>query len=100
MDHTVSAASGVGNATQELVMTRTVRGSSLEHYLISDREEAVRKVQGQMSDLHQLFADVAELTRCQGERLENIEASLENAKVFPRPQAAAIVFANNETRAR
>eukprot|EP01102_Stenamoeba_stenopodia_P003001 TRINITY_DN12939_c0_g1_i1.p1 TRINITY_DN12939_c0_g1~~TRINITY_DN12939_c0_g1_i1.p1 ORF type:complete len:161 (+),score=46.61 TRINITY_DN12939_c0_g1_i1:140-622(+) len=54
---------------------------SLEDTLIQERERATKHVQKEMIGIHQVFNDMALLVKEQGETVDNIESSIENAKV-------------------
>jgi len=56
----------------------------LEEVIIQEREKAAKDVHKQMVGINQVFNDMALLVREQGETVDNIESSIENAKVTTR----------------
>ncbi|KAK4281735.1 hypothetical protein QN277_013193 [Acacia crassicarpa] len=68
---------------------------------IQERNEAVREIERNLRELHQVFMDMAVLVQSQGEQLEDIESHLARANSFVRSGVQQLhVAKNNQKKSR
>ena len=66
-----------------LLIQMQVRGQILDTIAeIQERHDAVKDIERNLKELHQIFMDIAVLIQHQGEQLDDIEANVDRANSF------------------
>merc|ERR1712190_556487 len=72
---------------------------SLRNRIAQERDEGIRRIQGQVHEVNQIFRDLASIVQDQGQQFESIESQTETAAMNTKETVQELKKASDRQRA-